>query len=288
MTELVLETTGAPAAPATSTTRRIGLAAGLALAVAALVLVCLASIAVGAKSIPLGTVLDALFNFDPTNSDHLIVRSLRIPRTVVGLLAGAALGVGGAVMQGLTRNPLADPGILGVNAGAALFVVIGIYSFGLTSLLGYVWFAFAGAAVASVLVYALGSLGREGATPVKLALAGAAITALLGSITSAILLLDVETLDQFRFWNVGSLAGRTSTIATNVAPFVIVGLVLALAGGQMLNNLALGDDVAAASASGSASRGSSAPCASCCCAGQRPPPPGRSPSSASPCPTSLG
>ena len=161
------------------------LGAGLVLAVGLLGLVCLLSIAVGAKSIPLGTVIDALLHPDPTNSDHLIVRSLRIPRTIVGLLAGSALGVGGAVMQGLTRNPLADPGILGVNAGAALFVVIGIYSFGLTSLVGYVWFAFIGAALASVIVYTLGSLGRQGATPVKLALAGAAMTALLGSITSA-------------------------------------------------------------------------------------------------------
>jgi iron complex transport system permease protein len=244
MTELVLEATGPNPAPSASTTRRVGLAAGLAVAVGALALVCLASIAIGAKSIPFGTVLDALFHHDPTNSDHLIIRSLRIPRTAVGLLAGAALGVGGAVMQGLARNPLADPGILGVNAGAALFVVIGIYSFGKSSLFGYVWFAFAGAAVASVLVYTLGSLGREGATPVKLALAGAAITALLGSITSAILLLDVETLDQFRFWNVGSLAGRTSTIAASVAPFVIVGVVAAISCGPMLNNLALGDDVA--------------------------------------------
>jgi len=244
MTGLVLETTAPAPAPAASATRRIGLAAGLVLAVGVLAVVCLASIAIGAKPIPFSTVIDALLHVDPSNSDHLIIRSLRIPRTVVGLLAGAALGVGGAVMQGLTRNPLADPGILGVNAGAALFVVIGIYGFGLSSLLGYVWFAFAGAALASGLVYALGALGREGATPVKLALAGAAVTAMLGSVTSAILLLDVETLDQFRFWNVGSLAGRTSTIAANVAPFVIVGLVLAIASGPMLNNLSLGDDVA--------------------------------------------
>jgi iron complex transport system permease protein len=244
MTDLVLAPADARPAPAASRRRRIGLAAGLALATGGLVLICLASIAIGAKAIPLGTVIDALFHVDPANPDHLIIRSLRIPRTVVGLLAGSALGVGGAVMQGLTRNPLADPGILGVNAGAALFVVIGIYGFGLSSLLGYVWFAFAGAALASGLVYALGSLGREGATPVKLALAGAAVTAMLGSITSAILLLDVETLDQFRFWNVGSLAGRTGTIAANVAPFIIGGLLLALACGSMLNNLALGDDVA--------------------------------------------
>ena len=217
---------------------------GLVACFGVLLLVSLAGIAVGAKSIPLSTVIDAIFSYDPSNPDELIVRSLRVPRVIVGLLVGAALGGAGTMMQGLARNPLADPGILGVNAGAALLVVIGIYWFGATSLLGYVWFGFAGAAVASLLVYALGSLGREGATPVKLALAGASLTALLGSITTAILLLDVDTLDQFRFWIVGSLAGRTSTVAASVAPFVAVGLVLALACSPMLNTLALGDDVA--------------------------------------------
>jgi iron complex transport system permease protein len=217
---------------------------GLVAALAALAVVVLCSIAVGAKPIPLHTVLDALFHYDATSNDHLIVRSLRIPRTIVGLMVGVALGLSGAVMQGVARNPLADPGILGVNAGAALFVVIAIYSFGIGSLLGYVWFAFAGAAVTSVMVYSLGSLGREGATPVKLALAGAAITAFVGSITTAILLIDVATLDQFRFWAVGSLSGRDGSIAAQLAPFIAVGTVMALASGRVLNALALGDDVA--------------------------------------------
>jgi iron complex transport system permease protein len=177
-------------------------------------------------------------------NDHLIVHSLRIPRTLVGLMVGVSLGLAGTVMQGVTRNPLADPGILGVNAGAGLFVVVGIYAFDLSSLVSYVWFAFAGAAVTSVVVYGIGSLGREGATPVKLALAGAAVTALLGSVTSAVLLLDVATLDQFRFWAVGSLAGRSGQVARQVAPFVVVGAVMALATGRLLNALALGDDVA--------------------------------------------
>ena len=245
MTEMVLDIP-TPTRPPRSATAAHQAALGLGLlgCIGVLVVVCLLSIGVGAKSIPLSTVLDGIFDYDPTNNDHLIVRSLRVPRTIVGFLVGAALGAGGAVMQGLTRNPLADPGILGVNAGAALFVVIGIYWFGLTSLLGYVWFAFAGAAVASLIVYSLGSLGREGATPLKLALAGAALTAMLGSITTAILLIDVDTLDQFRFWAVGSLSGRTATIAANVAPFIIVGLVMAIASGPMLNGLALGDDVA--------------------------------------------
>lgn len=217
---------------------------GLVVASAALVLVSLVSIAVGSKPIPVGTVWDALFSYDATVTDHLVVRTLRMPRTLVGLLVGVALGLAGAVMQGVTRNPLADPGILGVNAGAALFVVVGIHVFGVGTLLGYVWFAFAGAAISSVAVYALGSLGREGATPVKLALAGAAITAFLGSITTTILLVDVATLDQFRFWAVGSLAGRDGAIAAQLAPFVVVGSVMALLSGRVLNALALGDDVA--------------------------------------------
>ena len=148
------------------------------------------------------------------------------------------------MMQGVTRNPLADPGLLGVDAGAALAVVIGIHTFGVTSLTGYVWFAFVGAGLASVVVYLLGSVGRGGATPVKLALAGAALTALLTSLTSAVLLLDVQTLDVFRFWAVGSLAGRDAEVVAQVAPFLVAGAALALASSRALNTLSLGDDVA--------------------------------------------
>jgi iron complex transport system permease protein len=219
-------------------------AAGLAVAVGLLALVAFASVAYGSKSIGLGVVWDALWHFDPSIDDHLIVRELRVPRTVMGLLVGGALGLAGAVMQGLTRNPLADPAILGVESGAALAVVIAIYALGVGTFGGYVWFAFAGAAVASIAVYALGSLGRGGATPVKLALAGAALTALLQSLASAILLLDVETLDQYRFWAVGSLVGRDTEMVGQVWPFIAAGIVLALATGRLLNALALGDDVA--------------------------------------------
>jgi iron complex transport system permease protein len=216
----------------------------LVVLIGVLALVLFASIAFGSKQIPLDVVRDGLVDFDATNPDHLIVRSLRLPRTIVGLLVGTALGLAGALMQGVTRNPLADPGILGVNAGAALFVVIGIQWFDIGNLTGYVWFAFVGAAITSVVVYSLGSLGREGATPVKLALAGAAITAFLASITSAILLLDITTLDQFRFWIVGSLSNRSTDVAAQVAPFIGLGVVAALVSGRLLNALALGDDVA--------------------------------------------
>jgi iron-siderophore transport system permease protein len=219
-------------------------AGGLAVAAVVLFGVVVASIAVGAKSIPLGSVADAFTGYDRTLDDHLIVRTLRIPRTEVGLLVGVALGLGGAVMQGVARNPLADPGILGVDAGSALLVVVAIYLLGVTSLLGYVWFALAGAAGASVAVYAIGSLGPRGATPIKLSLAGAAITVFLGSITSAILINDLETLERFSFWVVGSLDGRTTEMAAQVAPFVLVGSLLAFACAPALNALALGDDVA--------------------------------------------
>lgn len=203
------------------------------------------SIAYGSRSLPLGTVLDAFFAYEDS-TEHLIVRRLRVPRTMLGLGVGAALGLAGGVMQGLTRNPLADPGILGVEAGAALAVVVGIHTFGIGSLTGYVWFAFAGAALASAVVYGIGSLGRGGAAPVKLALAGAATSALLASFTYAILILDAATLDQYRFWAVGSLAGRDGTITAQVAPFLVAGVLLALLVGRALNALALGDDVARA------------------------------------------
>jgi iron complex transport system permease protein len=235
--------TAAPSRPRRRT-RRAALVLGLVGCVVLLVLVSLLSIAIGSKQIPLSTVIDALRHYNEADTDHVIVHSLRVPRTLIGLMVGAALGLSGALMQGVTRNPLADPGILGVNGGAALFVVGGIYWFGLSTLTAYVWLAFLGAAAASVAVYLLGSLGREGATPVKLALAGAALTAMLGSLTTALLIGDVDTFDQFRFWSVGSFAGRGSDIAAQVAPFILAGIVLALFCGRVLNALSLGDDVA--------------------------------------------
>jgi iron complex transport system permease protein len=217
---------------------------GLAVAAAVLMSLVLASVAIGAKSIPLSGVIRAVTDEDPARTNDLIVHTLRIPRTVLAVVVGAALGLAGAVMQGVVRNPLADPGILGINAGAALFVVLAISALGITSVTGYIWFAFAGAAVAAVVVYLLGSIGRGGATPVKLALSGAAITAFLGAITTAVLLLDVVALDRFRFWDVGSVVGRDLEGVLPLLPFFVLGGALALATGPLLNTLALGDDVA--------------------------------------------
>ncbi|WP_033443197.1 FecCD family ABC transporter permease [Saccharothrix sp. NRRL B-16314] len=214
----------------------------LLLLVGLLILVSLASVAIGAKPIPLGDVWHALTA--PTGLENdLVVRELRVPRTLLGVAVGIALGLGGALMQGHTRNPLADPGILGVTQGAAFAVVLSIYTLGVTSLYGYVWFAFAGALVASVVVFLLGS-GRSGPTPVTLALAGAAVSALMHGLVSALVLLDRQSLDAFRFWQVGGIAGRDVAVLWQVLPFLVVGLVLAAVNAVGLNALALGDDVA--------------------------------------------
>ena len=223
-----------------TSTRALGLL-GCAAVVAVL---CFLSLAIGARTTPLGAVWDAVVAYDATNTDHLVIRELRLPRTILGVLVGAALGLAGAVMQGVTRNPLADPGILGVNAGASLLVVVAISVFSITSVLGYVWFAFVGAAVAATVVYAVAALGREGATPVKLALSGAAVSAAFGAATSGLLLLDEATFDQFRFWAVGALAGRDMAVVAQIAPFLMVGCLLALTLGRVLNTLSLGEDVA--------------------------------------------
>jgi iron complex transport system permease protein len=216
---------------------------GLLAVIGLLGVACFCSLAFGSKPISLGTVVDALWDFDGSN-DHLIVRTLRGPRTIVGLLVGGGLGLAGAVMQGVTRNPLADPGLLGITSGAALAVVLAIHTLDVSSVTGHVWFALAGAGVGSVVVYTIGSMGRGGATPVKLALAGSALAALFTSLVWAVLLLDVTTLDQFRFWLVGSIAGRDTDVAWSVAPFLALGAVLALGSARPLNTLALGEDVA--------------------------------------------
>lgn len=231
------------ASTTTSTRRR---ATALALLAAGTIVAVLLSLAVGTKTIPLGVVVDALVAHDGSDVDHLVVRGLRLPRTIVGLLVGSALGVAGALMQAVTRNPLADPGILGVNAGASFAVVFAIWAWGTTAVDELVWFALVGAAVASVVVYALGSIGPGGATPVRLALAGAALSALLFALTRAITLLDTATLDQFRFWAVGSLSGRDADVAWGVAPFITVGLVTAVGVSRSLDAIGLGDEVAAA------------------------------------------
>lgn len=209
---------------------------------------CLLSLAVGSRAIPIGQVWDALA--DRTRADpqiEAIVWSVRLPRTAAGLLIGAALGLSGALMQGLTRNPLADPGLLGVSAGASFAIVVAVAVFGAsTAPTGLIGYAFAGALGGAVAVHLLGGLGRGGSTPVKTALAGIAVTFLLGSFTSALVLRSPEALNRFRFWAAGSLAAPDATTLWRAAPLLAAAAVLALATAPALNSLALGEDVAAA------------------------------------------
>lgn len=212
---------------------------------AVLVVLCLLSLALGAANVPPDQVIRALFGDAPSRLVDNIVWSARVPRTTLGLAAGAALGLAGALMQALTRNPLADPGILGVSAGASFAIVLAVGVFGFGSFYGYVWFAFAGALAASIVVYLLGGLGRSGQTPVKLALAGIAVTSLLTSFTSAIALTDPDALDRYRFFTAGSMADQDGATVLRILPFLAVGTALALACAPALNSLALGEDVAA-------------------------------------------
>jgi iron complex transport system permease protein len=228
----------------TSRPRSRALAVGLVVLLGALGLVTFLSVTQGSRDISLGEVVRAFDHVSAATTNETVTLEMRVPRTIVGLLAGAALGLSGAVLQGVTRNPLADPGIMGVNAGAAAAVVAAITFLGVDGVSTYIWFAFAGAAGATVLVYAIGSLGRGGATPVKLALAGAAVTAGLTSFISGMVMTNDVTLNELRFWQVGSLAGRYGQVVTGVAPFILVGCAAALLCGRWLNGLALGEDTA--------------------------------------------
>lgn len=203
------------------------------------------SLAVGTRAVPLSAVVDALLH-GGGSPDALVVRSLRVPRTGIGLTAGAALGVAGAALQAVTRNPLADPGILGLSQGAAAGVVVAI-SLGLANgFSGYVWYAFVGAVLAACLVYGIAARGREGASPVKLALAGTALSAMTAGATTVVLTSSSATLDQFRFWQVGALSGRDAGTVVRMLPFLVAGAVLVLGCARGLDALALGDETARA------------------------------------------
>lgn len=231
----------APTAPQLPQLRR-GSVRGLVVLTVLLVLAGLVSLAVGSRPISLGTVIDVLFHPDGSDAST-IVHDLRIPRTVLAIAVGISLGIAGALMQGHTRNPLADPGLLGVQSGAAFAVVIGIYLFNVQDLTGYAWFSLAGAGLAAAAVFAIGST-KGGPDPVSLVLAGTAVSALLASLTQTVILRDVDTLDAYRFWAVGSVAGRGMDVFWQVLPFMVVGLFLAALSASTLNLLQLGDDVA--------------------------------------------
>ncbi|MDF2803953.1 MAG: transport system permease protein [Anaerocolumna sp.] len=208
------------------------------------ILLCvIASLALGSRNVGLKDVIEALTNPATKAFDALVVRQ-RIPRTVFSIIAGASLGVSGALMQAITRNPIADPSILGVNTGASLFVVCGIAFFHINTAGQYIWFALAGATLTAVFVYKIGSMGSGGATPIKLALAGAATSAALSSLVSAVILPRTEVMNAFRFWQVGSVGGATWQGIFSVLPFLIIGLLIGVLSSASLNALALGDDVA--------------------------------------------
>lgn len=214
------------------------LAAGLVLCV-----LCVLSVAFGAREVTLAEILAGLGGDVSGVSEAAVVA--RVPRTVLAVLVGAALGLAGAAMQAVTRNPLADPGILGVSGGAALAVVVGIVFFALADPTAYLVVAIIGATVAAVFVYGVGSLGRGGATPLKLTLAGAAISAAFASLTSAILLPRVDAMETFRFWQIGGVGGATWDRISLVLPALVAGAVICLVCARGMNSLALGDDLAA-------------------------------------------
>ena len=222
--------------------------AGLAVACAALALAVLFSLAVGARSIALGDVIQALLH-GGDSENATIVRDIRVPRTELGLVVGAAIGVAGALMQALTRNPLADPGLLGVNAGASVAVVIAL-ALGVAGAAGSVWFAFLGAALAAFAVYAIGGAGRGGATPVRLALAGVALSAALTAVVYGVARSDPRLLQQYNYWSVGALGGRGRAQLATIVPFVVFGIALAALLARALNALALGDESARALGAG--------------------------------------
>ncbi|MGF1711301.1 iron ABC transporter permease [Vibrio kagoshimensis] len=200
----------------------------------------LISIFIGSRDIAVATTLKALFYFDDTNSEHLVVHHLRIPRTLLAVAVGAALGVSGIIMQAITRNPLADPGILGVNAGAMTMIVLGISIFGVTNLLTYVWLGLLGAAITGVLVYLIAGKGRK-VDAVRVVLSGTALTVMLLAVTSLITINShQEVFHQYRHWSVGSLQGRSYDVLYSVSLFIGVGLLLSLALAKPLNSIVLG------------------------------------------------
>lgn len=216
---------------------------GLILGLAILLICFVYSVRLGAIEIPLAQILTSFTAFDGSDH-HLIVKTIRLPRSLIAIVVGSSLAVAGALMQGLTRNPLADPGILGIESGSVLFVVATNYLFGSSSLSVLTFAAMLGAAVTAILVYFLGSLGRGGATPLNLTVAGAALTALISSITTVILILSQLTLEQIRFWLAGSLAASDVNILVQVLPFAGAGLIIAFALGRKITTISLGEDVA--------------------------------------------
>ena len=234
-----------PTAPGDARPRRWGRrrVVGVAVLVTALVIVAVLSVTFGARDVAPADIWAGLGGSTDTASAAAVGK--RVPRTILAMLVGAALAVAGAVLQGATRNPLADPQILGINGGASLAIVTGIAFFGLSTASAYIWVGLLGAGAAAVLVYAIGSLGRGGPTPLRLALAGAVTAVAFSSLVSAILLPRINVMNVFRFWQIGGVGGATPETILQVLPFLLVGFVVCIASASALNTLALGDELAA-------------------------------------------
>ncbi|RCW76864.1 FecCD family ABC transporter permease [Saliterribacillus persicus] len=202
------------------------------------------SLSLGQTSISVSMTLDAIFHYDETVTEHIIVMTSRLTRAIVATIIGCSLAIAGAMMQALTRNPLAAPDIFGINAGAIFFIVFAATFFSVNSLVHYMWIAFIGAGIAAISVYVLGSLGSGGLAPIKVVLAGAAISALFVSFTQGLLVIDEQRIQSILFWLAGSVAGRNLDMVLPVLPFILAGIVLAMLLGSSINVLLSGEDVA--------------------------------------------
>lgn len=238
----VPESSAEPRAAQSGSPRRVPLVAAWPVAVAVLCGICVLGLLVGSGDVPLSAVWPALTA--PDGSPTHAAVDARLDRVLLGVLTGAGFGVAGALIQALTRNPLADPGILGVNAGASFAVAVGVLAFGISRVDQYLPFAFGGAVAATVLVYGIASQGRTVPTPVRLTLVGVAVAAVLGGLTQSLRLIDIETFDRMRFWGVGTLADRPAESLAVAGPWIAAGLVIAAFCAHPLNAVALGEDLA--------------------------------------------